>query len=110
MTNSYPFTSALVTGASSGIGEAMVRLLGEAGIPQVVVARRVDRLEELAARYEGIEVLAADLTTAEGIDSGRSRGSPTRSVPSISSSTTPGSARRASSTRSIPIGSATRSR
>ena len=38
MASTYPFTSALVTGASSGIGEAMVRLLGEAGIPQVIVA------------------------------------------------------------------------
>jgi uncharacterized protein len=65
---SFPFTSALITGASSGIGEAMVRLLGEAGIPQVVVARRVERLNELAERYDKIEVLAADLTTAEGID------------------------------------------
>jgi short-subunit dehydrogenase len=68
MTATYPFTSALITGASSGIGEAMVQLLGEAGIPQVIVARRVDRLDELAARYEGVEVLAADLSTAEGVD------------------------------------------
>ena len=68
MTASYPFTSALITGASSGIGEAMVQQLGEAGIPQVIVARRVDRLDELAARYEGVEVLAADLSTAEGVD------------------------------------------
>ena len=69
MTASYPFTSALITGASSGIGEAMVQLLGEAGIPQVIVARRVDRLDELAARYKGVEVLAADLSTSEGVDS-----------------------------------------
>jgi uncharacterized protein len=68
MSSTYPFTSALVTGASSGIGEAMVRLLGEAGIPQVIVARRVDRLEELAKGYEHVEVLAADLTTADGLD------------------------------------------
>jgi len=68
MASSYPFRSALITGASSGIGEAMAELLGQAGIPQVVVARRVDRLEELAARHSGIEVLAADLTTAEGLD------------------------------------------
>jgi len=62
-----PFTSALVTGASSGIGEAMVHALGAEGIPQVVVARRVDRLEELAARYPSVEVLGADLTTAAGV-------------------------------------------
>ncbi|HEY0518372.1 MAG TPA: SDR family oxidoreductase [Ilumatobacteraceae bacterium] len=67
MASSYPFTSALITGASSGIGEAMVRLLGEAGIPQVVVARRVDRLKELASRYDGVDVAVADLTTPEGV-------------------------------------------
>jgi uncharacterized protein len=63
----YPFTSALVTGASSGIGESMVRLLAERGVAQVIVARRGDRLHELAERHPGIEVLAADLTTADGL-------------------------------------------
>lgn len=67
MTTAFPFTSALVTGASSGIGEAMAELLGEAGIPTVVVARRADRLQELADRFEHFEVLAADLTTPSGV-------------------------------------------
>jgi short-subunit dehydrogenase len=67
MTASFPFTSALVTGASSGIGREMVRLLGEAGVPQVIVARRTDRLRELAARFGDVEVLAADLTTDDGV-------------------------------------------
>jgi len=67
MAEHLPFTSALVTGASSGIGEAMVRRLAECGVPQVIVARRVDRLQELADALDGIEVLAADLTTDEGI-------------------------------------------
>lgn len=66
--SSYPFTSALVTGASSGIGESMVRLLAEAGVPTVVVARRADRLHELADRFGGIEVLPADLGTRAGLD------------------------------------------
>lgn len=65
--STYPFTSALVTGASSGIGEAMVRRLAAAGVPQVIVARRTDRLDELAAAHNGIEVLAADLTTDDGL-------------------------------------------
>ena len=64
----YPFTSALVTGASSGIGEELTRQLAAAGVPVVVVARRVDRLEALAAELDGIEVLAADLGTRDGQD------------------------------------------
>jgi short-subunit dehydrogenase len=62
----FPFSTALVTGASSGIGEVMVGLLADAGVPTVVVARRADRLDALAARHGGIEVLATDLTTDAG--------------------------------------------
>lgn len=62
----YPFTSALVTGASSGIGEVMVRQLAEAGVSTVVVARRADRLQALADEFDGIEVLVADLITDDG--------------------------------------------
>jgi len=66
--SSPQFSSALVTGASSGIGEAIVRVLGRSGIPQVVVARRADRLRELATEFPAVEVLVADLTTREGVD------------------------------------------
>jgi len=44
----------------------MARLLGEAGVPTVLVARRTDRFEEIAARYDDFEVLEADLLTPEG--------------------------------------------
>ena len=67
MASTFPFTSALVTGASSGIGEAMAELLGAAGVPTVVVARRSDRLHALAERFPSIEVLAADLGSAAGL-------------------------------------------
>jgi short-subunit dehydrogenase len=67
MATAYPFTSALVTGASSGIGEAMSRALAAAGVPQVIVARRADRLAHLAAALPDVEVLAADLSTPEGV-------------------------------------------
>lgn len=63
----YPFRSALVTGASSGIGEVMVRLLAADGVSTVVVARRADRLAALAAELPGVEVLAADLATDHGL-------------------------------------------
>lgn len=61
------FHSALVTGASSGIGEAIARRLGGQGVPTIVVARRGDRLEALAADHPSIEVMVADLTTDDGV-------------------------------------------
>lgn len=52
---------AVVTGASSGIGEATVRALRAAGWDVVGVARRADRLEALDAEV-GSASFAADLT------------------------------------------------
>lgn len=62
----YPFSSALVSGASSGIGEVMARTLASAGVPVVVVARRTERLQALADEFDGVEVLTADLSTMAG--------------------------------------------
>jgi len=44
------YDSALVTGASSGIGAALAQKLGEAGVEVVLAARRVEITEELAER------------------------------------------------------------
>ncbi|NNE13088.1 MAG: SDR family oxidoreductase [Ilumatobacter sp.] len=62
----YPFSSALITGASSGIGEVMARKLAGAGVPTVVIARRADRLEAIAEEFDDVEVITADLTTESG--------------------------------------------
>ena len=62
---------ALVTGATSGIGESFTRLLAENGYNVVLVARDLSRLRERASGLEsqyGIEtvVVQADLATNEG--------------------------------------------
>jgi short-subunit dehydrogenase len=62
----FPFTSALVTGASSGIGEVMSGMLADAGVSVVAIARRTDRLAALAERHPGVDVLVADLSTDAG--------------------------------------------
>ena len=52
MTTTLNDTVALVTGASSGIGEATARDLAQQGATVALVARRVDRLEKLVTSIE----------------------------------------------------------
>jgi NADP-dependent 3-hydroxy acid dehydrogenase YdfG len=56
-----------VTGASSGIGEAVARLLAEQGHPVVLGARRAERCEQTAAdlRAQGHEAHAVALDVAD---------------------------------------------
>ncbi|MBO3747285.1 SDR family oxidoreductase [Streptosporangiaceae bacterium NEAU-GS5] len=60
--------TAVVTGASSGIGAATARRLAAEGYDVVAAARRFDRLEKLAAEVPGIRPVALDVTSQESVD------------------------------------------
>ena len=64
---------ALITGASSGIGEALARQFAEKGFDLVITARRESNLQDLAEALEiengiKVDIVACDLSTTEGLD------------------------------------------
>lgn len=63
---------AVVTGASSGIGEAIARLLAEKGWRCVLVARREDRLRAIAEEIGG-EVEVCDISDRDAVESTATR-------------------------------------
>ena len=66
MTNQATRRTAVVTGASSGIGAATARALAEAGYAVWCAARRSDRVEALAAEIGGTAV-TCDVTSPESV-------------------------------------------
>lgn len=60
---------AVITGASSGIGEATARLLARSGMQTILVARRAERLQEIKENINAMgghaELIAADIGSEE---------------------------------------------
>ncbi|HSW40751.1 MAG TPA: SDR family oxidoreductase [Acidobacteriota bacterium] len=59
--------AALITGASSGIGEAFARALSRKGYRLILASRRRERLEKLAEQLPPADVLTADLAEDAGL-------------------------------------------
>jgi NADP-dependent 3-hydroxy acid dehydrogenase YdfG len=65
----FPYKNVLITGATSGIGQALAERMIEAGVFVIAVGRRQDRLDALAAKYSSdkIAVEAFDVSNIAAI-------------------------------------------
>ena len=58
----------IVTGASGGIGNAIIKKLNEAGANILASGTRVEKLEELKKNFEGIKILKFDISQSDKIE------------------------------------------
>ena len=58
----------IVTGASGGIGNSIVKKLNEAGANILATGTRIEKLEELKKSYEGIKILKFDISQTDKIE------------------------------------------
>lgn len=66
MTYDFKGKTAVVTGASRGIGEAIVKTLAEGGAKVAMIARSADKMRELAMGLPGAVVIEADMASDGG--------------------------------------------
>ena len=58
----------IVTGASGGIGNAIIKKLNEAGANILASGTRIEKLEELKKKYEKIKIVKFDISQSEKIE------------------------------------------
>jgi 3-oxoacyl-[acyl-carrier protein] reductase len=58
----------IVTGASGGIGNAIIKKLNEAGANILASGTRIEKLEELKKNYEKIKILKFDISQSDKIE------------------------------------------
>jgi 3-oxoacyl-[acyl-carrier protein] reductase len=58
----------IVTGASGGIGNAIIEKLSEAGANILASGTRIEKLEELKKNFEGLKILKFDISKSDKIE------------------------------------------
>ena len=58
----------IITGASGGIGNSIIKKLNEAGANILATGTRIEKLEELKKKYEGIKILKFDISQIDKIE------------------------------------------
>ncbi|EAK0825970.1 SDR family NAD(P)-dependent oxidoreductase [Campylobacter fetus] len=59
--------TAFITGATSGFGEVVARVLASEGYKLILLARRLDRLENLKKELKNVHIINADIRDKNGI-------------------------------------------
>lgn len=59
--------TAFITGATSGFGEAVARILASEGYKLILLARRLDRLENLKKELKNVHIINADIRDKNAI-------------------------------------------
>jgi len=58
----------IVTGASGGIGNAIIKKLSEAGANILASGTRIEKLEDLKKKFEGLKILKFDISQSDKIE------------------------------------------
>jgi 3-oxoacyl-[acyl-carrier protein] reductase len=58
----------IVTGASGGIGNAIIKKLSEAGANILASGTRIEKLEDLKKNFEGLKILKFDISQSDKIE------------------------------------------
>jgi 3-oxoacyl-[acyl-carrier protein] reductase len=58
----------IVTGASGGIGNAIIKKLSEVGANILASGTRIEKLEELKKNFEGLKILKFDISKSDKIE------------------------------------------
>ena len=66
--NSLENKNIIVTGASGGIGNAIIKKLSETGANILASGTRIEKLEELKKNFEGIKILKFDISQSDKIE------------------------------------------
>ena len=58
----------IITGATGGIGNSIVKRLSDAGAKILATGTRIEKLEELKSKYNNIDILKFDISKGEEIE------------------------------------------
>jgi NADP-dependent 3-hydroxy acid dehydrogenase YdfG len=57
----------VITGASSGFGAEIAKIFNQAGYPELLLGRRVEKIQALPLNFENVMIESVDVTRSSSI-------------------------------------------